>query len=550
MGPGREGQNWGMTDNQMRRPQGEELARSGLDLPRLAGLVTTAEPRRPRQVRSPLDGSLVGTVPVGTSEDVAQAARTARAAQAGWAARPVVERCQIASRFRDLVLGEQDGLLALIHAETGKSRINAFEELMDTALTAGYYSTNAGRHLRARRRHGAIPGLTGAVESYQPKGVVGIIAPWNYPLTLAVSDAVSALLAGNAVVLKPDSATPFTALAALELLRRAGLPKEVMQLVTGPGAVLGPPLIDAVDYLMFTGSSATGAEVAAQCARRLIGCSAELGGKNPMLVLADADIDRAVEGGVQACYSTTGQLCVSIERVYVHQSRYEEFCQRFAARTAQLRLGTGAGWEVDLGPLISQDQFDKVSAHVADAVAKGATVLAGGRARPDLGPWFFEPTVLTGVTEEMRLAREETFGPVVGVYPVADDAQAIAAANDTEYGLNASVWSADAAHAMAVARRLRAGTVNINEGYASAWASHDAPMGGMGHSGVGRRHGAEGIRKYTEPQTIASQRLLLLGPPPGVPRSAYASAMTLGGRVLHRLPLGEPARWFRPLFSH
>ena len=508
------------------------------DPERLAGLVSCGGPRERNDVRSPLDGALIGSVPIATGEDVDQAVRRARTAQKSWARTPLNRRCAVASRFRDLVLDEADMLMGLIHTESGKSRINAFEELMDAALTAGYYSAAAPRHLADHRRHGAIPLLTSTYETHQPKGAVGIISPWNYPLTLAVSDAVPALLAGNAVVLKPDSVTPFTALAALDLLIRAGLPKDVMQIVTGPGSSLGDPLIDAVDYVMFTGSGATGRQVAARCAGRLIGSSMELGGKNPMLVLGDADLGRSVEGAVQACFSTTGQLCVSIERIYVHQGLYDQFCARFAERVKRIRLGAGDGWDVDLGPLINQAQLDKVSHHVDDAVSHGATVLAGGRKRPDLGPLFYEPTVLVGVTEEMVLARQETFGPVVAVYPVVSDAEAIERANDTEYGLNASVWSRSASHARLVARQLRAGTVNINEGYAAAWASHDSPMGGMGASGLGRRHGRDGILKYTEPQTIAAQRLLPIAPPPGVSRQTYARVMVLAGRLLHRAVSG------------
>jgi len=508
----------------------------------LTTLVTTAAPRATREITSPLDARVLGRVPVCEPEDVATAVARARAAQPAWAATSIGQRCKVANRFRDLVLLHSVELLDLVHDENGKSRLNAFEELMDTALSAAYYAQNAPRLLAARTRVGAIPALTTAVERYRPKGVVGIISPWNYPLTLAVSDAIPALLAGNTVVLKPDSKTPLTALLALDLLRRAGLPEDVMQVVTGPGSELGTPLVEAVDYLMFTGSSDTGRAVAAQCAQRLIGCSAELGGKNAMLVLADADIARTVEGAVQACFSTTGQLCVSIERIYVHRSRYDEFCAAFAERTGRIVLGAGPGWDVDLGPLIDAAQLEKVSAHVADAVAHGARVLAGGRARPDLGPTFYEPTVLADVTDEMLLARTETFGPVVSVYRVDSDAEAVAAANDTPYGLNASVWSGSLAHARRVARQLHVGTVNINEGYAAAWASHGAPMGGVGVSGLGRRHGREGILKYTEPQTIATQHALLLGPPAGVPRETYASVMRLGGRVLHRLPLGLPAR--------
>ena len=513
-------QNGGMTKPQTFDPR------------RLATLVSCDGPRERNDVRSPLDHAVIGTVPIATPEDVDRVVSTARTAQKSWARTPLSSRCRVASRFRDLVLDEAEGLLELIHIENGKSRINAFEELLDTALTTAYYSRTAPRHLADHRRRGAIPLLTSTYETRQPKGVVGIISPWNYPLTLAVSDAIPALLAGNAVVLKPDSATPFTALAALSLLIRAGLPHNVMQIVTGPGSQLGTPLIDAVDYMMFTGSGATGRSVAAQCGERLVGSSMELGGKNPLLVLADADLERTVEGAVQACFSTTGQLCVSIERIYVHHNLYDAFCGRFAERVKKLRLGTGNNWEVDLGPLASQAQLDKVSRHVDDAVSHGAAVVAGGKARPDLGPLFYEPTVLTGVTEDMVCHREETFGPVVSVYEVQSDAEAIEQANDTPYGLNASVWSRSIPHAKAVARGLRAGTVNINEGYAASWGSHDAPMGGMGISGLGRRHGRDGIVKYTEPQTIAAQRLLLIGPPPGVTRRTYSRVMTMAGRLL------------------
>jgi len=503
-----------------------------IDTARLAGLVSCEGSHNDNVVCSPLDGSEIGRVPIATPHDVGEAVRKARTAQRSWAKVPLAHRCAIASRFRDRVLNHADQLLDLIHAENGKSRINAFEEVMDTALCAAYYSSTAPRHLAPHRRRGAIPFLTSTYETHQPKGVVGVISPWNYPLTLAVSDAIPALLAGNTVVLKPDSATPFTALAALDLLIRAGLPKDVMQIVTGPGSVLGDPLIDGVDYVMFTGSGATGRTVAARCGARLIGSSMELGGKNPMLVLSDADWKRSVEGAVQACFSTTGQLCVSIERIYVHRRYYREFCGQFAHRTAQIRLGAGSGWDVDLGPLINKAQLDKVAHHVADAVAHGATILAGGRQRPDLGPLFYEPTVLTGVTDEMICAREETFGPVVAIYPVESDREAIEKANDSQFGLNASVWSRNLSHARAVAGCLRTGTVNINEGYAPAWASHDSPMGGMGASGMGRRHGREGIEKYTEPQTVAAQHLFFLGPPSGVSRRTYFKAMILAGRLL------------------
>jgi len=496
----------------------------------------------PLAVASPLDGRAIGEVPTCGPDDIAQAAALARAARRGWLARSVHERSRVADRFRDIVLTNCEALLDLIHLENGKSRLHAFEEVMDAALCAGYYARTAAKHLATRLRGGAIPMLTRTVERRVPEGLVGVISPWNYPLTLACSDAIPALLAGNAVVLKPDSATPFCALAVKAMLVEAGLPADLFQVVCGPGATLGTPLIEVSDHVMFTGSTATGTSVAQRCAARLIPCSAELGGKNPMLVLADADIEYAARGAMQACFSTTGQLCVSIERVYVHEAVYEAFLDAFAEHTAALVVGTSNGWDVDLGPLISAEHLAKVAGHVDDAVAKGATLVAGGHARPDLGPTCFEPTILTGVTADMTLYRQETFGPVVAVYAVGSDDEAVAAANDTEYGLNASVWSSNPRHAFQVAKRIMAGTVNINEGYAAAWASHDAPMGGMGVSGLGRRHGADGIQRFTQAQTVATQRFLQLAPPPGVSREVYEQVMILGGRVLRRLPVDTCAR--------
>ncbi|WP_350001481.1 succinic semialdehyde dehydrogenase [Pseudarthrobacter sp. WHRI 8279] len=502
-------------------------------LSHLPDLVTCGPGRGTQASYSPLDGSLVGAVPVCTPDDVVAALESARAAQREWAAVPLRERRAVVARFHALLLHREAEILDLVQAESGKSRLNAFEELADAALTAAYYRRTAERFLRPRRRTGAAPGLTRTVEYRIPKGVVGIISPWNYPLTLAVSDAIPALLAGNPCVLKPDSQTPFTALLALELLREAGLPADLFQIVTGDGPVLGPALIGGADFLMFTGSSGTGKVVAQQCAERLIGFSGELGGKNATLVLADADLDKAARGAAQGCFSNSGQLCISMERIYVHRAVFDDFLATFTKHVEAIRLGAGPGWDIDMGSLTGQRQLDRVSAHVEDALAKGAQLITGGRARPDLGPYFYEPTVLTGVTGEMVVAREETFGPVVAVYQVDGDEEAVALANDSHYGLNASVWSAR--HGREVGRRLLTGTVNVNDGYSAAWASHDAPMGGMKDSGVGRRHGREGILKYTEAQTVASQRLVPVGPPPGMGNERYTrlikGALTLMGRL-------------------
>jgi succinate-semialdehyde dehydrogenase/glutarate-semialdehyde dehydrogenase len=484
-------------------------------------------------VRRPFDDSLYGTVAATPPGDVAGAAATARLAQVAWAATPPRERAPVFTRLAGLVLDHRDRVLDVIQAETGKARLSAFEEVMDAARAVRVFAAAAPRQLRARRRAGAIPLLTRTHEHHRPVGLVGIINPWNYPFNLPASDATQALLAGNAVLLKPDSQTPFTALLLAELLAEAGLPDGLFQVLPGAGAELGPELVGAVDHLMFTGSTATGRELAVACARRLIGFSAELGGKNPLLVLADADVEAAAAGTARAAFANTGQVCVGIERAYVVEEVYDAFTVALLRVVAGLRLGVGTGWDLDVGSLASAKQLAAVQAHVEDARARGATVLAGGRARPDLGPYVYEPTVLADVTEAMTVCREETFGPVLALYRVAGEDEAVTAASDSRYGLNASVWSA---HGEAVAARIRAGTVNVNEGFAATWGSHAAPMGGMGESGLGRRHGGQGLLKYTEPQTVSRQRLHPIAPPPALGNESYAKLMTAAVRVLNRGP--------------
>lgn len=254
-----------------------------------------------------------------------------------------------------------------------------------------------------------------------------------------------------------------------------------------------------------------------------------------MIVLADADLDATVEGAVRACFSNSGQLCISVERMYVEDGIYDRFVPAFVERARSLRMAAGLHWDAEMGCLVSQEHFDVVSGHVDDAVRKGATVLAGGAARPEIGPLFYEPTILEGVTEDMQLMRDETFGPVVALHRVADADEAVERANDTCYGLNASVWTTPRRGAQ-LATRIQAGTVNVNEGYAAAWASHDAPMGGMKDSGAGRRHGREGIVKYTESQTVAVQRGLPVGPLPGMALETYAKTMTTALRAIAKVP--------------
>ncbi|MEV6672621.1 succinic semialdehyde dehydrogenase [Streptomyces sp. NPDC051162] len=486
---------------------------------------------------TPFTGRKLADLPESGPEDVAAAFGRAREAQRVWAAVPVRERAAVLLRFHDLVLARQAEVLDLIQVETGKARLHAHEEVQAVAVSARHYGRKAPAYLRPKGHTGVVPTLTKVTELRQPRGVVGQISPWNYPFELSVGDALPALVTGNTLVTKPDTETALTALWARELLIEAGLPPAVWQIVLGEGPVVGPAVVAHADYVSFTGSTRTGREVARGAAARLVGCSLELGGKNAMLVLRDADIEKAAAGAVRGCFSSAGQLCISIERLYVHESVADAFVERFVARTHAMRLGTGLAYGADMGSLVSARQLATVTRHVEEAVAKGATVLTGGRPRPDVGPLFFEPTVLEGVEAPMAVCAEETFGPVVSVYRFRDEDEAVAMANATPYGLNASVWTQDGRRGRAVAARLRAGTVNVNEAYAAAYGSAQSPMGGMGDSGLGRRHGSEGILKYTESQTVAQQRLMPLAPSFGMTDEKYAEFMTRSLRALKALRL-------------
>jgi succinate-semialdehyde dehydrogenase/glutarate-semialdehyde dehydrogenase len=490
----------------------------------------------PVQTYAPFTGLPVTTLPQATDADARAIFADARAAQRAWGALPVAERQRVLIRLHDLVLDRQAEVLDLVQVEAGKSRMDAFDEVSAVALVAAYYGKHSAKILAPKRRAGVLPVLTRAGELRHPKGVVGIISPWNYPLALTAMDVLPALAAGNAVVQKPDNQTALSALWLQELAEEAGLPAGVWQIMLGRGSAIGTALVEESDYLCFTGSTPTGKALAAQVAHRLTSYSLELGGKNPMIVLPDANVAKAAAGAVTACFSSAGQLCVSVERIYVHESVKEEFTKAFVARTAALKLGGALDYNAEMGSLTSAGQLANVTAHVEDARTKGATVLTGGHPRPDIGPLFYEPTVLTDVTEDVALFAEETFGPVVSIYGYTDVTDAIDRANDTPFGLNASVWSRNGRAGWEVAARLKAGTVNVNEGYAATFGSVALPMGGMKESGVGRRNGAEGLLKYTESQSIAVQRGLKLRPPRAIPRPLWAKTMTAGLKALRHLP--------------
>lgn len=469
----------------------------------------------------PFTGDVLTTFKTALASDVTSAIERARIAQTQWAKVSVKERARIIGALHHHVRRNEELLLDVIQAENGKARLHAFDEVMDAYNIIRYASLTAPEVMRERSVTGAVAGLTTTRVVREPVGVVGFISPWNYPLSLGANDVVSSLVAGNAVVHKPDSKTPLSAILFRRLAIAAGLPADLWQLVPGDVAEVSDALTGAVDGLSFTGSSAAGKKLAAHVGGRLIPTAFELGGKNPLVILPDADLDQAVDIAVRGSFSSTGQLCISFERIYVvdpeagtgsGSGRTRDFVERFVKATSALTLGASFDFDTHVGTLTHPAQLERVSAHVEDAVAAGAVVEVGGKARPDLGPWFYEPTILTGVTEAAQLYREETFGPVVAVYSVASEDAAVEAANDTRYGLNAAVVSGDKTHGFNLAHRIDAGMVNINEAFAATMGSVGAPSGGVKDSGLGHRHGTEGIEIFTRTRTLAHQAVIPLAP--------------------------------------
>ena len=411
-------------------------------------------------------------------------------------------RARVVRRFHDLVLDERNRILDTIQSESGKTRRDAFAEIVTVAGTARYYLANAADYLKVKRRQPAVPAITSAEIVYKPHGIVGLITPWNYPFLLGIADAIPALLAGNAVLVKPSELTPLSANCARELFIESGLDPNLLHVFHG-GADVATDVIRYVDYVAFTGGVNTGRKVAIAASERLIPFSLELGGKNPMVVLQGASLENAATGLMVGAFSNSGQTCISVERAYVQEQVYEEFMRRLIEMTRALKLGWSRSWDVDMGSLINADHAGKVLNRIERAVDEGARIATGGKLRPDLGPAFIEPTILTNATDAMPISKEETFGPVVTVYPVRSAEEAITRANDSTFGLNASVWAGNQAKARTVAHQLETGSAVINSTLL-IYNSFDVPMGGVKWSGIGRRHGEHGILRYTQAQSVVS----------------------------------------------
>jgi acyl-CoA reductase-like NAD-dependent aldehyde dehydrogenase len=459
------------------------------------------------EVENPATGAIAGSVPRMLPEDVAPMVARARAAQPAWWGIGFDGRAQVLRRAQKWTLDNADRVIDTIVSETGKTRDDAqLAEVSYAAAAFGFWAKHGEKYLRERKVRTSSPMMIGkkAVVRYRPRGVVGVIGPWNYPLVNSFGDAIPALAAGNAVILKPSEVTPLTSLLMAECFAECGAPEGVYQTLTGLGDV-GAELIDHVDFIMFTGSTATGRKVAERAAKTLTPFGLELGGKDPMIVLADADVEKAANAATYYSMQNGGQTCISIERVYVEEPIYDEFVKRVTDKVAKLRQGTPAGMgSVDVGAVTFDRQAEIVEAHVEDARAKGASVLVGGKRGAGPGR-FFQPTVLTDVDHSMDCMTQETFGPTLPIMKVRDAEEALRLANDSPYGLQASVWTKDSARGEQIASRIESGVANVNE-HLLSYVALELPMGGWKESGIGTRHGADGIRKYARQQASVVSR--------------------------------------------
>jgi len=458
---------------------------------------------------NPATGEIVAELACATSDHVNVAVARARAAQPAWEQAGVKHRVDALRHFKRILHDRKDAVATLITREMGKPKVEALlTDIVVVLDAARFLIDNAYQALKPERVPHSNPVLK-AKSAYllrEPYGVIGQISPWNYPLSIPATESMSALVAGNSVVLKPSEFTPAIALELRSMLHKAGVPPDVFQVLPGDGPTGAALAAASIDKLIFTGSVRTGKRVAEAASQRLLPCVLELGGKDPMLVLDDADVDIAATAAIWGAFVNAGQTCLSIERCYVHRSLYDAFLAAVVAKTKKLRVGNGMDPATDIGPLIHQQQLRIVETQVSEAVAAGARLLTGGRQMSELGANFYAPTVLADVTHSMRLMQEETFGPVLPVAPFNTDDEAVALANDSEFGLAASVWTANRARGQTLARRLEAGTVMVND-VVSCYAISEAPHGGVKSSGIGRTHGRPGLEEMVRIKYVDSDLL-------------------------------------------
>jgi acyl-CoA reductase-like NAD-dependent aldehyde dehydrogenase len=483
------------------------------------------------QVENPATGQIVATVPDLGADAVAAMAARARAAQPGWEAYGFEGRARIMLRAQKWLMDNADQVIATIISETGKTFEDAsLAEISYAGNAFGFWAKHAGEYLDDERVKSSQLLVKGKklILRHRPLGLIGVIGPWNYPLTNSFGDCIPALMAGNSVILKPSEITPLTSMLMAEGLRECGLPDNVFQVATGRGAT-GAALVEEVDMIMFTGSTRTGRKVAEAAARRLIPVSLELGGKDPMIVLSDADLERAANFATYYSMQNAGQTCISIERAYVEEPVYDEFVAKVSEKVRALRVGPPNGpGSVEVGAITFPPQLQTIEDHVSDAVDKGARVLAGGQASSQGGGRFYEPTVLVDVDHTMKCMTEETFGPTLPIMKVSDADEAVRLANDSPYGLGSSVFTKDTERGEQIARRLDVGAANVNDAMIN-YTALELPMGGAKASGLGSRHGAGGIRKYTSQQAIVvTPKLALKREPHMYPYKARNSKLLAG----------------------
>ncbi len=476
-------------------------------------------------VENPATGEIITTVPDLDAAAVADLAKRGRLAQPTWEAYGFEGRGRVLLRMQKWVMDNADRIVRTIVSETGKTYEDAqLAEISYGGGAFGFWAKHAEEYLADERVRSSTVFVKGKklILRYRPLGLVGVIGPWNYPLTNSFGDCIPALAAGNAVILKPSEITPLTSLLLAEGLRACGIPEDVFQVATGRGAT-GAALIEEVDMIMFTGSTRTGRKVAEAAGRRLIPSSLELGGKDPMIVLADADLERAANVATYYSMQNSGQTCISIERAYVEAPVYDEFVAKVTDKVRALRQGRpdGGPGTVEVGSMTFPPQVDLVEDHVQDALAKGARALTGGHRGTGDGH-YFEPTVLVDVDHSMKIMQEETFGPTLPIMKVRDAEEAVRLANDSPYGLAGSVFSKDTEKGEKIARRVEAGAVCVNDAIIN-FAALELPMGGVKASGLGSRHGAHGIRKY------CNQQALLVTPRLALKRELHFFPYTRGG---------------------